>query len=88
VALPELTAEPVYAAPPPALGDVTSSDIRLTSLVLEPETKPAAASASVAADPAAAPPPAKAADKPAAKPLGDTARLEGEGARSAVGAAS
>lgn len=88
VALPELTAEPVYAAPPPALGDVTSSDIRLTSLVLEPETKPAAASASGAADPAAAPPPAKAADKPAAKPLGDTARLEGEGARSAVGAAS
>ncbi|MFN3522015.1 MAG: cell wall hydrolase [Phenylobacterium sp.] len=81
---PELTTEPVYAAPQPTPADVAPSDVRLTSLVLEPEKPPAA-------KPGAVPVPAA----PAAPKVGETAQLErtagagrGEAAKGAVGAAS
>lgn len=88
---PELTSEPIYAAPAPTLVDLAPNEIRLTSLVLEPNTAAntmASATPAVAvvpvkstalADKAGGKPAGKAADRPAAvKAVGETAQLDGE----------
>lgn len=58
-AAPELTAEPVYAGAAPAAPDLSHSDLRLTSLVLEPQAETAPAADQAGAEAAASAPKAE-----------------------------